>query len=38
MNQAFLTWKQALSDAQRLSLRHDEAMIAAEVRRRQDRL
>ena len=38
MKQALLTWKQALSDAHHLSLRHDEAMIAAEMRRRQDRL
>jgi class 3 adenylate cyclase len=37
-NQAFETWRQALSIAQRLSLRQDEAMIAAEIRRRQDRL
>jgi len=35
---AFSTWNQALSVAQRLSLRHDEAMIAAEIRRRQDRI
>jgi tetratricopeptide (TPR) repeat protein len=32
------TWNQALSVSRRLSLRHDEAMIAAEIRRRQDRL
>jgi hypothetical protein len=38
MEQALVTWKRALSDARQLSLRHDEAMIAAEVRRRQDRL
>jgi class 3 adenylate cyclase len=37
-DRAFSTWNQALSASQRLSLRHDEAMIAAEIRRRQDRL
>jgi tetratricopeptide (TPR) repeat protein len=37
-DRAFSTWRQALSAAQQLSLRQDEAMIAAEIRRRQDRL
>jgi hypothetical protein len=37
-DRAFLTWNQALAAAQQLSLRQDEAMIAAEIRRRQDRL
>ncbi len=37
-DQALLTWNRALSVAQQLSLRQDEAMIAAELRRRQDRL
>ena len=37
-NRALSTWSQALNAAQRLSLRQDEAMIAAEIRRRQDRL
>jgi hypothetical protein len=37
-SRAFTMWKRALSDAKRLSLRQDEAMIAAEIRRRQDRL
>jgi hypothetical protein len=36
-DRAFSAWGQALSDAQRLSLRQDEAMIAAEMRRRHDR-
>jgi hypothetical protein len=36
-DQALLTWNRALSAAQQLSLRQDEAMIAAEIRRRQDR-
>ena len=35
---AALTWKKALAAARRLSLRQDEAMIAAEIRRRQDRI
>jgi hypothetical protein len=35
---AFRTWNQALSNSQTLCLRHDEAMISAEIRRRQDRL
>jgi hypothetical protein len=35
---AFRTWNQALSDAQSLSLRQDEAKISAEIRRRQDRI
>jgi hypothetical protein len=38
VDQALVTWRRALSDAHRLSLRQDEAMIAAEIRRRQDRL
>ncbi len=38
VDQALVTWKRALSNAHRLSLRQDEAMIAAEIRRRQDRL
>lgn len=33
---ALSTWKQGLSAARRLSLRQDEATIAAEIRRRQD--
>lgn len=33
---ALSTWKQGLSAAKRLSLRQDEATIAAEIRRRQD--
>jgi hypothetical protein len=37
-DRAFSTWDQALSAARRLSLRQDEAMIAAEIRRRRDRL
>lgn len=37
-DRAFRVWNRALSDSQRLSLRHDEAMIAAEIRRRRDRL
>jgi hypothetical protein len=37
-SQATQIWRQALSVAQRLSLRRDEATIAAEIRRRQDRL
>lgn len=37
-DRAFFTWNQALSVARKLSLRHDEAMIAAEIRHRQDRL
>jgi class 3 adenylate cyclase len=37
-DQALRTWNQALSVAKQLSLRQDEAMIAAEIRRRQDRL
>jgi hypothetical protein len=35
-DRAVSTWKQALAAARRLSLRQDEAMIAAEMRRRQD--
>ena len=35
--QALHTWNQALSVARQFSLRQDEAMIAAEIRRRQDR-
>jgi hypothetical protein len=37
-SRALATWNRALSDACRLSLRQDEAMIAAEIRRRQERL
>jgi class 3 adenylate cyclase len=37
-DRALIKWNEALSVARRLSLRHDEAMIAAEIRRRQDRL
>ena len=37
-DEALVTWKQALANAQRLSLRQDEAMIAAEIRKRQHRL
>jgi hypothetical protein len=35
--QALHTWNQALSVARQFSLRQDEAMLAAEIRRRQDR-
>jgi len=34
--QALSTWKQALATARQFSLRQDESMIAAEMRRRQD--
>jgi class 3 adenylate cyclase len=34
-DRALSVWKQALSNARRLSLRKDESMIAAEIRRRQ---
>jgi hypothetical protein len=34
-NQALIAWNEALAIAQRLSLRQDESMIAAEMRRRQ---
>lgn len=37
-DRALAIWKRALSNASRLSLRQDEAMIAAEIRRRQERL
>ena len=37
-DRAFSVWARALSDAQQLSLRQDEAMIAAEIRRRRDRI
>ena len=35
---AMSVWKEGMAAAQRLSLRRDEAMIAAELRRRRDRL
>ncbi len=35
-DQALSTWKQALATARQFSLRQDESMIAAEMRRRQD--
>jgi hypothetical protein len=34
-DQALFAWNEALTDARRLSLRQDESMIAAEMRRRQ---
>jgi len=34
-SQALVAWSEALAIAQRLSLRQDESMIAAEMRRRQ---
>jgi class 3 adenylate cyclase len=37
-DKALLKWNQALSVSHQLSLRQDEAMIAAEIRRRQDRI
>jgi hypothetical protein len=35
---AMSVWKDGMAAAQHLSLRRDEAMIAAELRRRRDRL